>query len=527
MRFFIPALTLTLTAVCFLAGHVLSPVFTSIALFVFGPLCALCARDLTQNRHAVLRNFPLIGHFRYLFETIRPEIQQYFVEDDGNGRPFSREERSVVYQRSKNAVDTLPFGSKFNHYARGHEWLNHSILPTYAPESFPKINIGNKDCTKPYDASLLNISAMSFGSLSANAILALNRGAKVGGFAHNTGEGSISPYHTEYGGDLIWQLGTGYFGCRTKEGNFDPEAFGRRIEANPTVKMIEIKIGQGAKPGHGGLLPGRKVNREVAAIRGVGPGQTVHSPPFHTAFKTPFELLDFIALLRELSHGLPVGIKLCIGRKSEFLALCKAMTERQISPDFIAVDGSEGGTGAAPLEFANSIGHPLSDALTFVHSALTACALRAQIKIIASGRIISGFDMLKKLVLGADLCYSARAMMFALGCIQALRCHKNDCPVGVATQRKSLTTGLVPEVKYKRVANYHRATLESLFEMMASAGLIHPTQLRPHHIQKRLNDRQIKHYGEIYTFLKEGAFEKGLAPEPWMESWKKARPDAF
>ncbi|MCY4643279.1 MAG: FMN-binding glutamate synthase family protein [Bacteriovoracales bacterium] len=526
MRHFIVATALGLSSLPLLLGLTVDPQFIYL-IALFGPLAIRAVIDYTQTRHAILRNFPLIGHFRYIFEAIRPEIQQYFVENDSNGSPFNREERSVIYQRAKNVIDALPFGSKFDHYHKGHEWLNHSMVPLRPESSFPKIKIGGPHCQRPYDASLLNISAMSFGSLSANAILALNWAAKEGGFAHNTGEGSISPYHTEKKGDLIWQLGTGYFGCRNPKGDFDGEMFREKIQAHPTVKMIEIKISQGAKPGHGGILPGRKVTPEVAAIRGVPQGQTVHSPPYHKAFKTPLELLDFIEHLRELSGSLPIGIKLCVGRKSEFLSLCKAMLMRQTYPDFIAVDGSEGGTGAAPLEFANSIGHPLNDGLSFIHSALTACDLRRHIKIIASGRVITGFDLLKRLVLGADLCYAARSMMFSLGCIQALRCHKNDCPAGVATQRKTLTSGLVPEVKFKRVANFHRATLESLFEMMAAAGLVHPSQLRPYHIQKRLNDREIKHYGEIYTFLEKGDFDKGLAPVAWMSSWEKAKAESF
>ena len=510
-----------------LCGHYFDSNLKYFAYFWI-PLALVALRDYFQTRHAVLRNFPIIGHFRYLFEAIRPEIQQYFVENDNNGRPFSREQRSVIYQRSKKVLDTLPFGSKSDHYANGHEWLNHSMMPVMPPGSFPRIKIGNAACTKPYDASLLNISAMSFGALGPNAIRALNWGAKMGGFAHNTGEGSISPYHLEKGGDLIWQIGTGHFGCRTKRGEFCPEMFKERASI-PLVKMIEIKIGQGAKPGHGGILPGHKVNKEVAEIRGVEIGQTVHSPPFHSAFKTPLELLEFIQQLRELSGGRPIGIKLCVGRRSEFFGLCKAMLKSKVYPDYIAVDGSEGGTGAAPLEFSNSIGTPLNDGLTFIHSALIACGLRQHIKIIASGKVITGFDMLKKMALGADLCYAARSMMFALGCIQALRCNSNDCPTGVATQRKDLVTGLVVKEKYRRVANYHYATIESLFEMMASAGLTHPLQIRPYHIQKRLYNREIKHYGDIYTFLKEGDLqsESNNVPVSWMESWKKASAESF
>ena len=526
MRYCIPLIVIFCTIFLLLLGYLIFPLLFFIAL-PMGLISMVAIHDTLQTKHSILRNFPLIGHFRYIFETIRPEIQQYFVEDDQNGKPFSREERSVVYQRSKNTMDTLPFGSKANHYTNDHEWLNHSITPVNPLHSFPRIKIGNEACQKPYDASLLNISAMSFGALSANAIRALNKGAKVGGFAHNTGEGSISSYHLESDGDLIWQIGTGYFGCRTKDGHFHPEMFRERVNSAPSVKMIEIKISQGAKPGHGGILPGKKVTKEIAKIRGVEPGQTVHSPPFHQSFSTPLELLEFIQQLRDLSNGLPVGIKLCVGRRSQFLSLCKAMMKHKLYPDYIAVDGSEGGTGAAPLEFSNSIGNPLNDGLSFVHSALTACLLRKHVKVIAAGRVVTGFDMLRKLALGADLCYSARSMMFAIGCIQALRCNSNDCPAGIATQKKSLTAGLVPKEKYKRVANYHRATLESLLEMMASAGMVHPSQLRPFHIQKRLNNRETKHYEEIYTFLKEGAFESGEAPVSWMNSWQTASSKSF
>ena len=525
MKYIIVLSIAALMALCILMGLVVHPLIGYLA-WPLGLLMLVALHDFFQKRHSILRNFPILGHFRYIFEAIRPEIQQYFVENDSNGRPYNREERSVIYQRAKNTLDTLPFGSKSDHYSKNHEWLNHSMAPVESLMSFPRIRIGNASCNKPYDASLLNISAMSFGALSANAIHALNWGAKIGGFAHNTGEGSISPYHLEKEGDLIWQVGTGYFGCRDKEGNFNPEMFRERVSA-PSVKMVEIKISQGAKPGHGGILPAQKVTKEIAGIRGVAVGETVHSPPYHRAFKTPIELLRFIQQLRELSGGLPIGFKLCMGRRSEFLGLCKAMMKEKIYPDFITVDGSEGGTGAAPLEFSNSIGNPLNDGLCFIHSALHACGLREHIKIIAAGRVITGFDMLKKLALGADLCYAARSMMFAIGCIQALRCNSNDCPAGVATQRRGLIGGLVPKEKYRRVANYHHATLESLFEMMAAAGLIHPSQLRPFHIQKRLNDRETKHYGEIYTFLKEGDFEAGRAPQSWLDSWQNASAESF
>lgn len=496
-------------------------------LLILGiPLFIIGTHDFFQNKRTILKNFPIIGHFRYMFEMIRPEIQQYFVESDIDGKPFNREQRSLVYQRAKKATDTLPFGTKRDQYADNYEWLNHSMAPKELKHQDHRVLVGNKDCQQPYACSLLNISAMSYGSLSGNAVESLNWGAKEGGFAHNTGEGGISPYHLKHGGDLIWQIGTGYFGCRTPEGTFNPDMFKERV-ANESVKMIEIKLSQGAKPGHGGILPGQKVTPEVAEIRGVEIGKTVFSPPGHNKFSTPRGLVEFIKELRELSEGKPIGFKICIGRRSEFFGVCKAMIEMDTYPDFISVDGSEGGTGAAPLEFSNSIGMPLKDGLSFVHSALTALGIRQHIKIFASGRIISGFDMVTKFALGADICYSARAMMFSLGCIQALRCNSNDCPAGVATQEKSLESGLVVEDKYKRVTNFHENTIHSMLEMVGAAGLNSPHDIKPYHIQKRFNTREIKHYGEIYTILTEGAFERGDAPDVWQKSWEKSSPDHF
>ncbi len=525
MRYSIVFIVLVLNLFTFLGGHFLSGVLYYLFIILV-PVTFITFQDFLQTKQAIRRNYPLIGNLRYLLESIRPEIQQYFVESDDSGRPFNREMRSVVYQRAKAVTDTLPFGSKLDHYCESHEWINHSMAPLELPPELPRVTIGNKDCKQPYSASILNISAMSYGSLSAQAVESLNLGAKNGGFAHNTGEGGVSPYHLKHGGDLIWQIGTGYFGCRTTDGNFNPEMFKERV-AEPSIKMVEIKLSQGAKPGHGGILPAGKVTKEIAEIRGVKVGKTVNSPPAHKTFSNPLGLIKFIQQLRELSGGKPVGIKLCLGRKSEFLAICKAMKELDTYPDFISVDGSEGGTGASPLEFSNSIGNPLNDALSFIHGSLVACEIRQHIKIIASGKITTGFDMLKKVALGADLCYSARAMMFALGCIQALRCNSNDCPAGVATQNKSLAAGLVIREKHPRITNYHRATIHSFYEMIAAAGIDHPSKVRPFHIQKRLNTRETKHYGEIYTFLKKGAYERKEAPPVWQKSWDKARTDAF
>lgn len=501
------------------------PIFYWVFLFIT-PLALLGIRDSLQTSKTILRNFPVIGHFRYLLEMVRPEIQQYFIESDTDGKPFSREQRSIVYQRAKGALDTQPFGTKKNVGLVGTEWLNHSILAINPPKELPRVTIGSISAKKPYSASLLNISAMSFGSLSQNAILALSKGAKVGSFAHNTGEGGVSPYHVQGGGDLIWQVGTGYFGCRGSDGKFDGEKF-KDTSSLDNIKMIELKISQGAKPGHGGILPKGKVTSEIAAIRGVPMGMDVLSPPAHSAFNTPLELIEFIAKLRELSGGKPIGFKLCVGKKSEFFGICKAMMKLEVYPDFISVDGGEGGTGAAPLEFANSIGIPSNDGLSFVHNALEATHLRKKIKLISSGKVVTGFDIVKKIALGADLCYSARAMMLSLGCIQALRCNSNDCPAGVATQHKGLQKGLVVEDKYKRVARFHHATLESFMEVIAAAGLDSPEKIRPFHVQRRISEFEVKHYGEIFPTLAPGSLESKSAPISWMKSWDKASAESF
>lgn len=416
------------------------------------PLITLGFYDLAQRKHTIMRIYPVIGHLRYLFEYIRPEIQQYFVESDTNGQPISREFRSLVYQRAKGELDTRPFGTLFDVYRDGYEWINHSLAPKPIHEKNPRIRFGGQECLLPYDASPLNISAMSFGALSQNAILALNKGAETGGFAHNTGEGGISPYHLKHGGDLIWQIGTGYFGCRSSDGGFDQQLYVEKARLD-VVKMIEIKLSQGAKPGHGGILPAVKLTQEIADIRHVPMGHDVISPPAHTAFSTPLGLLEFVARLRDLSGGKPVGFKLCIGSKREFLAICKAMLETGITPDFITVDGGEGGTGAAPIELTNSVGTPLRDGLIFVHNALRGSGLRDRIRIIASGKVTTPYHMLRLMALGADTINSARAMMFALGCIQSRQCHKDTCPTGVATQNPARYKALDVDIKAKRVAS--------------------------------------------------------------------------
>jgi len=491
-----------------------------------GPIILLGLYDLTPQSRAIIRNFPVIGHFRYWLEAIRPEIQQYFVESDTSGRPFSREFRSVVYQRSKNTTDTRPFGTIHDLYDVETEWIAHSLHPKHPSETPPRVRIGEDRCEQPYQASLLNVSAMSFGALSRNAVLALNTGARLGGFAHNTGEGGLSPYHLEGGGDVIWQIGTGYFGCRTRDGRFDPEQFSARAN-HASVKMIEIKLSQGAKPGHGGILPGPKVTPEIAEIRGVPVGEDVISPPAHSAFSTPKGLLDFVTQLRELSGGKPVGFKLCVGRPDEFLAICKAMVEYSSLPDFITVDGAEGGTGAAPLEFSNAIGMPLTEGLLLVHNALVGCGLRKSIRVICSGKIVTGFHMVRRLAMGADLCNVARAMMFAIGCIQALKCNTNRCPVGVATQDPELYQGLDVPNKAQRVYHFHRNTVKSCLEIIGAAGLEHPEALKPEHIQRRTSPTSVKHYGDIYEYLSADALLAEPPPAAYANAWRSASAERF
>jgi glutamate synthase domain-containing protein 2 len=490
------------------------------------PFTVLGIIDTVQAAHSIRRNFPVIGHLRYLLESLRPEIHQYFIESDSAANPISREKRSVVYQRAKNELDTMPFGTRRDVQAVGYEWINHSLKPCELPATAPRVSIGEGRCEQPYAASLLNVSAMSFGALSRNAILALNEGARLGGFYHNTGEGGISPHHLAPGGDLVWQVGTGYFGCRNHDGSFCPEKF-RECSRQDTVRMIEIKLSQGAKPGHGGVLPGGKVTREIAAIRDVPVGQTVVSPPAHRVFASPRGLISFIGELRALSGGKPVGFKLCVGNRTEFMAICKAILEAGDSPDFITVDGAEGGTGAAPLEFSNSVGMPLSDGLAFIHNALVGAGLRGGLRIIAAGKITTGFHILTKLALGADLTNSARGMMFALGCVQALKCHTNQCPTGVATQDPGLTRGLVVEGKALRVRNFHAKTIEAMQELLAAAGLAGPGEIRPAHICRRVSAREILSFEELYPCPEPGALVRGDAPSPYQGLWDAADPAAF
>jgi glutamate synthase domain-containing protein 2 len=501
-------------------------------LFLFlivGPLIFMGVQDVMQNKQSIRKNFPVLGRLRYVFEDLRPKIQQYFVESDTDGAPINRNERSVIYQRAKKQTDTIPFGTQLNVYAEGYEWMTHSIVPKdfHKMDHHPRVMMGGKDCKQPYSMSVLNVSAMSFGSLSKNAVLALNGGAKMGGFAHNTGEGGLSPYHLEPGGDIVWQIGTGYFGARTADGKFSDDAF-KANAMKPNVKMIEIKLSQGAKPGHGGILPGKKNTPEIAAIRLVEPGTTVFSPPFHSAFSTPIELVLFIKRLRELSDGKPVGFKLCVGRKGEFLSICKAMVQLNTYPDFITVDGGEGGTGAAPPEFSNSVGMPMLDALAFVDNALRGFGIRNEMKLMASGRILTGFHLVRAMALGADVCNSARAMMMALGCIQALECNKNTCPTGVATQDPYFMKGLVVEDKTVRVANYHKNTIESFVELIGASGIDHPDKLNRTHVYRRVFMNLVKTYEEIYPTIPDGCLlDGGDTPFDYEDYMKRASAESF
>ena len=489
--------------------------------------------DLLQTKRALRRNYPILAHFRFFFESIRPEIRQYFLEDDTVAEPFSRNQRSIVYQRAKMDSDKRPFGTQLDVYAAGYEWINHSIAPAPEQNHDFRIEIGNHpDCRRaqPYSASVFNISAMSFGALSANAILALNGGAKEGGFMHDTGEGSISPYHRQNGGDLVWEIGSGYFGCRNDDGTFSEEKFVANA-TSPQVKMIELKMSQGAKPGHGGVLPGAKVTIEIATTRGVPVGRDCVSPASHSAFSTPLEMLAFIDRLRQLSGGKPTGFKLAIGHPWEFFGIVKAMLATGITPDFIVVDGGEGGTGAAPVEFTDHIGTPLQEALLLVHNTLVGANLRDKIKIGASGKIITAFDIARIIALGADWCNSARGFMFALGCIQSQNCHTDRCPTGVATQDRVRQRALVVPDKTRRVANFHRNTLKALAQLIAAAGLTHPSQLKPHHLVRRISPNQVKLASTLLPYLEPGELldpeQLSRLPPVFGLYWPMAQAESF
>ncbi|NLG55580.1 MAG: FMN-binding glutamate synthase family protein [Rhodococcus sp.] len=482
--------------------------------------------DLIQTHHSITRNYPILGHMRFWIEHIRPEVRQYFIESNTDGMPFDRETRDLVYDRAKGNHGEEPFGTQRDVNAADYEFVAHSLRAKPKPDTpAPRVRLGGPQCSKPYDIALLNVSAMSFGSLSGNAIAALNGGAARGGFAHDTGEGSVSRYHTQYGGDLIMEVASGYFGCRTPDGRFDGEKFAERAQLDQ-VKAINLKISQGAKPGLGGLLPGAKVNADVAEARGVEIGTTVVSPPAHSTFTTPLELIDFIDELRELSGGKPVGFKICIGSRREFLAIAKAMVARNSTPDFIIVDGSEGGTGAAPVEFEDHVGMPLTEALMFVHNALVGVGVRDRIKIGASGKIATGIDIVKRICQGADFTLSARAMMFAVGCIQAQACHTNACPTGVATQDPARARALVVPDKIERVYQYQKHTVDSARQIVASMGLDSFGQLNPHKLLRRIDAQHTMTYGDLYDWLT----PRQLLTEPplsWQRDWREAAADTF
>ncbi|MFJ2990454.1 FMN-binding glutamate synthase family protein [Collimonas sp. NPDC087041] len=491
-----------------------------------GLLTALGIWDMNQRSHAILRNYPLMGHFRFLFEMIRPEMRQYFFESDNDGAPFTRKERSLVYQRAKGEVDSRPFGTELDVKLRGYEWVGHSLSPTIIASHDFRVIVG-AERAQPYSMSVFNVSAMSFGALSANAIRALNRGAKKGGFAHDTGEGSISPYHREFGGDLLWQIASGYFGCRNGDGSFNEEKFVAQA-TSPQVKMITVKLSQGAKPGHGGVLPAAKITPEISATRGVPMGVDCISPATHSSFTNPIGLLEFIQKLRTLSGDKPVGFKLCVGHPWEFFGIVKAMLQTGILPDFIVVDGSEGGTGAAPLEFVDHVGMPLQEGLLLVHNALVGAGLRDRIKIGASGKVITAFDLARTLAIGADWCNSARGFMFSLGCIQSQSCHTDRCPTGVATQDVGRQKALVVPDKAERVYRFHESTLHALQELVQAAGLPHASALRAHHIVRRTSDHEVKLMSDLLHYLKPGDLLNQNYRYPVFEKyWPISRAESF
>ena len=485
-------------------------------------------RDLLQTHHSILRNYPIIGHIRWMVEMIRPEIRQYLLESDEDAVPFSRMQRSLVYRRAKGQSSEQPFGTQHDVYREGYEFISHSTQPLVPadPASF-RIMIGNDQCAKPYSASVFNISAMSFGSLSANAIRALNAGAKRGGFSHDTGEGSISRYHREAGGDIVWEIGSGYFGCRTEDGKFDPERFAAQAR-DDQVKMIEIKLSQGAKPGHGGVLPAAKINEEIAATRGISMGRDCVSPPSHSAFSNPREMMTFIAQLRELSGGKPVGFKLCIGHPWEFMAMVKAMLATGVTPDFIVVDGAEGGTGAAPVEFSDHVGLPMREGVLFVHNVLVGAGLRKRIRIGAAGKVVSAFDIACVLALGADWANAARGFMFALGCIQSVSCNTNRCPTGIATQDAARQRALVVPDKAERVYRFHASTMRALSELLAAAGIAHPSDLRPRHLIRRVSPSRVSQFSDLHKFLAPGELLGGACDDNFFgHNWAMASADTF
>lgn len=517
-RYSIPLVLLT---TCTMAA-----LFLPWVLLVLAPLTLVAIYDFLQGNHTLRRNYPLAARIRWIMEDLRPFFQAYVVEGDLEGRPFSHQERALVYARAKGDLDSHPMGTELNVYSEEYEWLSHSIAPNSSAPDEWRLPIGGPDCSQPYSSSLLNISAMSFGSLSARAIEALNKGAALGSFAHDTGEGSISRYHRSGGGDLIWELGSGYFGARAKDGSFDPEQF-KDQAADDQVKMIEIKLSQGAKPGHGGVLPGGKVTEEIAEARGVPVGETVYSPASHSTFSTPIEMLEWIAELRELAGGKPTGIKLCVGQPHEVMAIGKAMLETRITPDFIVVDGAEGGTGAAPLELSNSVGMPLREGTIWVRNMLVGTGLKDRVKIGTSGKIHSGAQMAKAFALGADWCNAARPFMFALGCVQSMQCHTGHCPTGVATQIAWRQRGLMVEDKAPRVARFQQQTLHSLREITVAMGLDSPWQIEARDMRERVNGVRSDAVSQVYRFLDPGALIDRDPDGAIGQAWRTARADSF
>jgi glutamate synthase domain-containing protein 2 len=496
-----------------------------VAVVIFAALLFLAIADVTQKHHSILRNYPVIGHLRFALEYIRPELQQYFIERNYDGRPYDRDTRSLIYERAKGTNQEQAFGTERDVNKVGYEYLVHSTAPLEPPAQPPKVRIGGPDCTQPYEMALLNVSAMSFGALSSNAILALNKGAAMGGFAHDTGEGGLTEYHLRNGGDIVWEIGSGYFGARTKDGRFDPQMFADKA-AHPSVKCLSLKLSQGAKPGIGGVLPASKVTTEIAQARNVPEGEKCVSPAAHKVFSTPRELIQFMATMRELAQGKPVGFKLCVGSRSDMLAICKAMLAEGITPDFIIVDGSEGGTGAAPMEYEDHMGTPLTEGLMLVHNALVGTGLRGRIQIGAAGKVATGTDIVKRIIQGADYTNAARAMMMATGCIQSQRCHTNQCPVGVATQDPRRARALDVENKSIRVQRFQEATVSEAMRMMASMGASGPDQLTPLMMRRRIGHMNTKSYAELYNWMAPGEL-LAQVPEAWAEDWAIATPDSF
>jgi glutamate synthase domain-containing protein 2 len=527
-RFVVYTLSVLMACALLLTVMAYPPTFhlAIVPLAIFIGLTILGTHDLVQTRHAVLRNYPISAHLRFLLEDIRPEMRQYFFEGEKDGTPFSRDKRAVVYQRAKMVLDKRPFGTQYDVYEEGFEWVRHSIMPRPLATAPFRVKVGGPDCPRPYDASIFNISAMSFGALSPNAIRALNKGAKAGDFAHDTGEGGFSPYHRENGGDIIWEIGSGYFGARNPDGTFSSERFAETA-ALDQVKMVELKISQGAKPGHGGVLPAAKVSAEISRTRGVPMRQDCISPSSHSCFSTPLGMMEFIAEMRRLSGGKPAGFKLCVGHPWEFLAICKAMLQTGIYPDFIVVDGKEGGTGAAPLEFIDHLGMPMREGLSFVHNALIGINARNRIKLGASGKIVSAFDIARAMALGADWCNAARGFMFALGCIQSQSCHTDRCPVGVTTQDPSRQRALVVGDKWVRVKNFHAATLQALSELAAAAGLDHPNEFMPAHFSRRVSPREVLSFDALYPTLQPGELLDGTDDPRFHDAWKMASAGSF